>query len=55
MITNAHKCRPVGRTAGRWARSRQSATSTTCACGGDDGAVMVAAVMVTAWPEKNNE
>ena len=45
----------MGRTAGRRARSRQGATGTKCACGGDDGAMMVAAVVVTARPDENNK
>ena len=45
----------MGRTAGRRARSRQGATRTKCACGGDDGAMMVAAVVVTAGTDKDNE
>ena len=54
-VLKARKCKPVGRIAGKRARSRQGATRTKCACGGDDGAMMVTAVVVTAGPDKNNE
>ena len=55
IYTKAHKCNPVGRTASRRARRRKGATRTKCACGVDDGAMVVAAVVVTAWTDKNNE
>ena len=54
-VLKARKCKPVGTIAGKRARSRQGATRTKCASGGDDGAMMVAAVVVTARPDENNK
>ena len=46
----------MGRTAGRQAgREGRGATRTKCACGGGDGAMMVAAVVVAMRTDKDDE